>query len=103
MLDALKQALALREERVTLGDIELTVREMSAEADVSGWDDAASGYHLLVRCVYGPDGALAFGTDDIPALQAGSKRRLLPLLTAVRRVNGLDVEAEEKNSAAAPG
>lgn len=104
MLEALKVALAPREEKVELGGVALTVREMPSAASVEAMrDNKDLGYKLLVRCVFDAEGKLAFDDADIEALKMSAKMKLAPLLAAVNRVNGLAVEDEAKNSDAGPG
>ena len=114
MLEDLLEAIRPREERVKLGGRVLVVKELATAADVASMrDNKDLDYKLVVRCVFlgepgaEPDswvaGPPAFAEDDIPALKAGAKTKLVPLLEAVNRVNGFDIEAEEKNSAAVPG
>lgn len=103
MRDELLAALARREERVTIGGLKLVVREMENAADVAGFEDGADyGYKLVVRCVFDEAGAPVFTDDDISALKGASRVKFLPVIAAVNRVNGIDVEGEVKNSAAAP-
>lgn len=104
MLKDLLEVLRIREEQVELGGHKLVVRELQSAADVAALaDNQDLGYKLLVRCVFDEAGAPAFTDDDIPALKAGSKSRLAPLMAAVTRVNGFDSEANAKNSAAVQG
>lgn len=106
MRDELLKFIARREQRVTLGDLVVVVREMESAADVAGLrgiDDTERQYRMLVRCAFAEDGTPAFTDADIPALMAGSKFKLMPLLAAVAEVNGYDTQANEKNSQAAPG
>lgn len=103
MLAELIAALAPREERITLAGHALVVRELAVAADVSAMQDNVDlTWKLVVRCVFDEAGAAVFTDADIPALKAGSKARLQPLINAVVRVNGMDIEAEAKNSPAAP-
>lgn len=58
-------------------------------------------YRLAVRCVHFDEGdpnagEPVFTDDDIEALKAASKTTLLPLFAVVRRVNGLDGDANAK-------
>lgn len=103
MREDLKALLAPREERVTLGSLVLVVREMASAADVAGMQDNVDlTYKLVVRCTFDEAGAAVFTDADIPALKAAGARQLMPLVAAVTRVNGFDVEADVKNSDAAP-
>jgi hypothetical protein len=99
ILDAIKP----REERVTLGGHVLVVREIAIAADVAFMQDNADlTYKLVVRCVFDEAGEPAFDESDIPGLKKAGKTKLLPLIEAVNRVNGFDIEHEAKNSSAAP-
>ena len=104
MLADILEAIKLREERVKFAGKELVVRELSTAAKLSsGKGEEDNFYHLFIACVYEEDGeTLALNAESIPALKAGSRNKLAPLILAVTRVNGLDVEAEAKNSEAAP-
>lgn len=98
-----QEFLAGREERVKLGSRTVIVRELTSAIDLpllAG--DADASYRLLVRSVFEEGGEPTFTDADIPALKAASRRRVSRLLDATVRVNGLDVEEEEKNSVAAP-
>lgn len=103
MLKELEELLRTREQVVELGPHKLIVRELASAADMAG---AASeedlAWMLLVRCTFAEDGTPAFTVEDIPALKAASNWKLGPLVSAVNRVNGFNVEAEAKNSDAVP-
>ena len=104
MREELLKAIQPREERITLGPHTLVVRELAAAADIAAFQDNADmTYKLIVRCTFDETGEPAFTDEDITALKAGSKLTLLPLITAVTRVNGFALEENVKNSAAAPG
>ena len=104
MLPDLLEAIQPREKEITLGGRKLVVRELSGEADTSAMQDNQDlTWKLLVRCVFvAESGEPAFTDKDIPALRRGAKLRVKPLVDAVIEVNGMDIEAEAKNSAAAP-
>lgn len=105
MQNEILQALAAREEEVTIGGHKLLVREMQQAADVTGFkeaDESNATYLMMVRCVFRADGTPAFTDADIPALRASSRKKFSELAKAVHRVNGLDNEQEVKNSSAAP-
>ena len=94
---ALLALLAPRSEAVALGERVLTVRELSSAADTMAFaDNADLSFKLLVRCVVDAAGEPVFADADIPALKESSRLRLLPLIEAVRRVNGFDAEDNEK-------
>lgn len=100
MSDLLK-LLAAREERVTLQGVTLLVREVAAAADVSALANADDMiFKLIIACTFVESGDPAFTLDDMPRLKSASNVRLQPLMAAVLRVNGMDIEAEAKNSAA---
>lgn len=120
MLKELQEALQPREEQITLGGKVLIVREVEEASIIGGIGkgDPDAFYHLMVACVYvgeeqpradGDDkptykaGELALSADDIPAIKRSGRRALRPLAEAVARVNGLNVEAEVKNSEGAQG
>lgn len=103
MIEELIAALKAREEVVELGGHKLTVRELETAADVAAFQDNNDlQLKLVVRCVFDAEGRPVFTDEDIPALRGTSKTRFAPLLAAVNRVNGFDVEDGAKNSAAAP-
>ena len=100
----LSEAIKPREERIEFGGLTLIVRELATSADVTAFQDNADmTYKLVVRSTFDEAGEPAFSDEDIPALKAGAKFALLPLITAVTRVNGFALEKNVKNSAAAPG
>lgn len=104
MLKDIEEFLRLREERVKLGRRTVVVRELEVAKDLGvepGSEDTV--YALTVRCVFDEDGKPVFEMADVPKLKAFSKRKFMVLYEAVQRVNGLDLEAEVKNSEAAPG
>jgi hypothetical protein len=103
MREQLLNFLAPREEKITLAGVDLTVREVSAETDVSAFVDGVDMvYKWIVRSVLDADGMPAFTDADIPALKAAGKMRLAELSRAVGRVNGWQLDDEVKNSAAVP-
>lgn len=95
--------MAPREERVALGGIELVVKEWPMSADFGDFrGQTDSQYLFVVGCVFDDLGMPVFTTDDIPAIKAASSKKLMPLIAAVNRVNGFDIEDERKNSSASP-
>ena len=102
MLDAIREALKLREERITVGGVKLLVREVTSAAEFAEMPREDFGYQLVVKCVLDEAGAPVFTAEDIPALKNGSRAALLPLFVAVNRVNGLDAAENAKNSDAVP-
>ena len=103
MLDDLKDFLTPREEKLKFGKVKLVVRELDGSADnsaLSVGDDTS--WRILVRCVFREDnGQPAFEEKDIPALKKKSPLVTAPLVNAVGRVNGSNLEEEVKNSDAA--
>lgn len=105
MRDELLKALAPREEKFDFLGQTVTLREMGSAQDTEKLRELAPmelTYRSLVHCVIGPDGNPVFTDADIPALKKASPSKLLPLIAAVARVNGFNIEAEEKNSEADP-
>ena len=101
MLEELFEYLKPREEKVKLGKHTFVVREMTGNVDMTTFGDGDSGWKTVVRCVFNEAGEPVFTDADIPKLKASGAAKIAPLRIAVHRVNGLDVEAEEKNSSAA--
>ena len=99
--EAILAAIAPREEIVQFGGVQVCVRELASAADLM---DAMSGedaaFQMLVRSVTRADGTAVFSAADIPVLRRAAMKRLLPLLEAVHRVNGLSAEDSEKKSEA---
>jgi hypothetical protein len=104
MLDDLAELLKVREERIKLGKVKLIVRELDGSADNSILkEEEDRTWRIFVRCVYREDsGERAFGDEDIPALKRKSPVITAPLINAVNRVNGFDLQEEAKNSDAVP-
>ena len=103
MKDEVLAALEPQEERVTIGQRKLVVREMISAADTEAFrDNVDMSWKLLVRCVFTEDGEQVFDDSDIPRLKKSGKLRLKPLSDAVLRVNGYDLGDAEKNSGAGP-
>lgn len=111
MLEAIREALRVQEEELEFCGRKVIVRELNAAASLPVGEPAATpeertaqaerGYMLmLVRCVFWADGddvgVQVFTDDDIPAIEAGAKRVLAPLVAAVNRVNGLDADLNAK-------
>lgn len=103
MREDLKAFLAPREERITFAGVELLVRELETAAEFEQVsDDVDWRFLVMVKCVFLPNGEPAFTRDDIADLKKSSRTKLLPIVAAVNRVNGFQVEIEEKNSGAGP-
>jgi len=101
--DLLLAALQPRAEQLTFHGVEVVVRELATAADTEAFRDGADAqFKFLTRCVFDADGQPLFTDEQIPALKSASRAKLLPLLEAVMRVNGLLAEDTEKNSAASP-
>ena len=93
LLDAVKPL----EEKVEFNGITVVARELDCASDVKNMQDKEdSAWLLLVRCVFDEGGALVFGDEDIPELKKMSLRKISKLVQTVQRVNGLDLEANEK-------
>jgi len=104
MLPELLEAIRAREKEINFGGRSLIVRELTSEIDTTALRDASDvEWKLLVRCVFDTQsGEPVFTDKDIGTLKRGSRLRVRALLDAVAEVNGLDLEAEIKNSDAAP-
>ena len=95
--------IAPREEEVMLDGKKLVVREWPVAADAAWFQDQQdTQFKFVVQCVFDEAGAQLFTSADIPAIKAGSSSKLMPLIAAVNRVNGFDLEHERKNSEAVP-
>lgn len=103
MLDDLAEFLKVREEKLTFGKVKLVVRELDGSADNSFLrEEEDRSWRIFVRCVYREDnGEQAFNDSDIPALKKKNPAVTAPLINAVNRVNGFDLQEEAKNSDAA--
>jgi endonuclease YncB( thermonuclease family) len=103
-MNPLLECMARRSEKVTIGAVTFTVKELNTAADVAQFSgDPDYSLKVLVRCVYVEDGdKLAFSDEDIPDIkEQTSLFRLSDLVRAVHRVNGMDAEETAKNSEAA--
>lgn len=105
MLNDLAEFLQPREERLVFGKVKLVIKELDGSADNTVLREPEDrSWKLLVRCVFREDnGEPAFSDDDIPVLKKKSPTVTAPLVVAVQRVNGMNLEEEAKNSDAAPG
>ena len=105
MLKELSEFLKLREERMDFGGVKVVVRELATAEDLADFADQGEAlYALVVRCTFDEAGKKHMFVDaDIPQLKTGSKMKLMPLIEAVNRVNGQDLEGEIKNSEAVHG
>ena len=102
----LAAALAPQEETVEFAGRKLRVHELDLAADMPATEGRKLldfAVELLVLCVKDADGAPAFTSEDVPVLKRAGRRSARPLIDAAFRVNGLDVKAEVKNSAADQG
>jgi hypothetical protein len=101
--DGILAALAPREEKLQFNGFDIVVRELPSAADVEGFRDGADAdYKWLVRCTFTAKGEPVFTDAQIPALKQTARAKLMPLLTAVFRVNGLLPDEAAKNSEASP-
>jgi hypothetical protein len=102
MLDDLAEFLKPREEKVKLGKVKLVVKELDGSADNSELKNTEDmSWRILIKCVFREDGKPAFEDKDIPLLKKKSPVFTAPLVNAVNRVNGFNLEEEAKNSEAA--
>lgn len=104
----LLRAAEVRRRRITVGGVELQVRELNAlefarygelaqKARKSGKPDRNAAAFLLVSCVETLEGAPAFTQEEADTLAGGSVRVVMPLVSAVIDLSELaDTEAEEK-------
>ena len=91
-----------REERVLVGGVAFVARELATAADLSALkDDPDYSIKVLIRCIFMEDGTPAFTDSDVVDIKAEtSVFKMSELVRAVHRVNGMDQEAEVKNSEA---
>lgn len=101
MLKEIAEALKPREEVVTIGGVKLLVREMPAATDLTKGDDN-SFFNIMVLSIFTEDGQPAMTAEDIPALKLAGLNTMSTLMSAVQRVNGLDVKGETGKSEAGP-
>ena len=93
-----------RSASVESGGKTFVVRELPTAADVVNMrDDPDHSLRVLVACVFEADGVTpAFSVEDIPDIKKETGlHSMMKLVTAVHSVNGLNLEAEVKNSEAA--
>lgn len=110
MRDSLLQFFGPQEVRLTLAGAPLVVRTLADEADVEALRDPTDFvWKLAVRCTFygadGPDykdGEPAFTDEDIERLKRAPRVLVLPLMQALKDVNGLDLYGEVKNFNAGP-
>jgi hypothetical protein len=105
MIKDILEALKCRDEEAELLGRKVLVRELNASATFGNIPreqlEADQWWLMLVRCVFDKETGLPiFQDDDIPELKLGSRNKLGPVLAAFNRVNGLDVEDNEKKSTA---
>lgn len=108
MKEEIRKFIEPRTETLTWAGQKIVVRELDTAAELGNQPDAEdAAYWLLVRCAFFEDDTPVFAESDIPLLRSKkgrvSTRKIAPLLRAVNRVNGLDLEDEVKNSGAGPG
>ncbi len=111
MLQEILDAIKCREETVDFLGRKVLVREINSAAPLGGTPEEeraleASGiaagdlvyWRVFVRAVLDAETqAPIFSLVNIPALEAGSRSKLLSLVRAVNRTNGLDAEDNAKN------
>lgn len=108
MKEEIRKFIEPRSETIAWAGVKVVIRELDTAADLSAAPDPSdAAYWLLVRCAFYEDGTPVFAEADIEVLRSkkgkASTRKIAPLLRAVNRVNGLDLEDEVKNSVAGPG
>jgi hypothetical protein len=112
MLQAIEQALKVREESVEFLGRNYLVREINATEQLGfekdeldelrkatgGLSDAQLlGWSIFIHSVRDAEtGELAFTANEIPMLARGSRSKLAGILSAANRVNGLDGEDNAK-------
>lgn len=102
MIPDILEFLAPREEKIQFGGRTLVIKEMTSNTETESLRDKVDvSWKILVLCVFREDGTALFTNDDIPRLKASSTSKIAPLINAVNRVNGFNVEDEAKNSDAA--
>ena len=91
-----------REERIPVDGVMFVAKELATAADLSALsDDPDYSLKVLIRCIFMEDGTPAFTDEDIPDIKAAtSVFKMSQLIQAVHRVNGMNQDAEVKNSAA---
>jgi hypothetical protein len=99
------EAIKPREEQVQFAGNTLLVRELASAAEIGAAEgDPDLFVKLMVACIFEADGTTpAMTAEDLPALKAAGRGRLAPLVLAVRRVNGMDLEGDAKKSETGPG
>lgn len=97
-------AMAPREEVLQILGHDVIVRELPSAADVEAFRDGADAdYKYIVRCTFNTSGQQLFTDSQIPEMKKETARaKLMPLLSAVFRVNGLLPDEAAKNSEASP-
>lgn len=101
--ETLLAAAAARQEEIEFHGIKVVVRELPSAADVEAFrtgEDAQ--FKWLTRCVFSLDGERVFSDEQIPQLKQSSRKKLMPLLMAVFRVNNLLPDDAAGNSEASP-
>lgn len=95
---------ARKSETVEISGRKFVVRQVRRASELVELKDGEDGnYRMLVRCLFDEAGVPVFTDEDIPALrEEASDINFIPLIQAIVRVNGLDVEDRAKNSEAAP-
>jgi hypothetical protein len=103
MRDDLIAAIEPQKEAVEFLGKTLYVHELDCAADIpSGGGAVEINLRMMVLCTRDDKGELVFSDEDLPRLRKSSRRKIMPLLDAVMRVNGFDAKAEAKNSAGVP-
>lgn len=105
MLAEIAAAILPNEERLSFAGQELLVRELETAHDLGdlGPDDGEEAFfRIMVRCIFDASGTAVMTDADIPQLRHSSKTKLLPLVMAVKRVNGLSGDANTEKSEPVP-
>lgn len=95
--------LAPREETLPWNGREIVVREMGTASDLLLFRDQGDfKLKFAIRCSFEKDGKPVYEDADLPFLKAAPYTKMKPLLDAVDRVMGFNLEAEAKNSSGGP-
>lgn len=103
MRDELLKFFGPQERKLTVSGVPVVVKTIPDDADVAALKDGQDVlWKMLVRCAFGADGKPEFTDEDIETLKRAPRVLTLPLVQAVQDVNGFDLYADVKNSAADP-
>lgn len=98
------EGFARRVEPFELNGTKFVLKELPTAADLSAMrDDPDYSMKVVVMCTFMEDGTPAFTNADIPDMKAESGLfKMMKLVAAVHKVNGMVEDEEVKNSSAAP-